>query len=158
MADLSVEVVRRYGRQLIMPPFSVLSPFQGVLIDNVKIGETLTRAITLLRLVQQEDIKLSANTVSHILGNTGEVAFNASPDQAVITNYTARVRVSGSSTVVATQDLGVPTPDGNGVIIVNMAATFAGLATGNYTVSILATSAGGSTDSTESAPFALPLS
>jgi hypothetical protein len=52
----------------------------------------------------------------------------------------------------------VPTPDGDGVIIVDLTDTLDGFAAGAYTVSILTTSPGGSTDSAESAPFAIPLS
>ena len=104
-----------------------------------------------------ETLACSANTVSKILGNTGEVAFTASPDQAVITDYTARLRVWGNATVIDTLSLGVPTPDGNGIIIADLTSLFAGKAAGNYTISILATSEGGSTDSAESPAFSLPL-
>jgi hypothetical protein len=125
--------------------------------ENVRIAETLARAMTLLVAVGDEALRVVANTVSRILGDTGQVAFVAQADHATVTSYTARVRVLGNSTVVATQALGTPTPDANSVIIVNIAATFAGLAAGSYTVSILATSPGGSTDSAESSAFTLPL-
>lgn len=159
MADLSVAVVQGFGRRPIMPVASDLYPNpQGVLTNTLRVLDAVTVARTLSALAT-EALALRANTVSVIDDNPalGEVAFNASPDQASVTTYTARVRVSGNATVVATQSLGVPTPDGNNVIIVDLTATFAGLAAGNYTVSILTTSAGGSTDSAESAPFALPL-
>jgi hypothetical protein len=58
---------------------------------------------------------------------------------------------------VDTSALGKPTPDGNNVIVVALAAFFVGKAAGDYTISILATDAGGSTDSAESPPFTLPL-
>lgn len=158
MTDLAVTVVRGFGRTPIMPanPSLIVNLDVG---ERFRLAEVLSRAITLLVGVSDEVLRATANAVSRILdqASSGEVAFNASPDHASITNYTARVRVSGVSTVVATQSLGVPTPDGNGVIIVDLTATFAGLSAGNYTVSILATSSGGSTDSAESTPFALPL-
>ncbi len=157
MADLSANIVQGFGRHVIMPATPFLFPAAGILTETVRIPETLARAITLLVLVTAEELRGTANTVTGIRGNTGQVAFNASPDHNAVTSYTARVRVSGNSTVVATQALGKPTPDGNNVIVVDMSSTFSGLSAGNYTVSILATSAGGSTDSTESAAFALPL-
>lgn len=157
MADLSAVVGYKYGRSPLMPPVSALvANIQPG--ERFKISESPSLAMTLLALLAQEAVRVVANTVTGIRGNTGQVAFNASPDQATVTSYTARVRVSGSSTVTATQSLGVPTPDGNNVIVVDLSATFAGLAAGNYTVSILTTTAGGSTDSTESTAFALPLS
>jgi len=106
-----------------------------------------------------------ADTVTIIVGNTGQVAFYASPDHfngSVVTGYYARIRVYGSSTVVVSGpdgvSLGKPTPDGNGVIVVDLSSSFAGLAAGNYTVSIMTRGPGGDADSAESAPFSLPLS
>jgi hypothetical protein len=136
VADLSVLVQRVAGRSAIMPMTT----------------QNLSRA------VDSENVEVYANFITIIRGNTGQVAFNANPVHAVVTNYTLRVRVYGNSTVIDTQDLGVPTPDGNNVIVVDASATFAEQSAGNYTVSILTTTAGGSTDSSESAPFALPLS
>ena len=135
MADLNAYVQRRFGRSAIMPgAFATLS-----------------------RNVDPENVEVYANFVTIIRGNTGQVAFNANPVHAQVTNYTLHVRVYGNSTVIDTQDLGVPTPDGNNVIVVDASATFAEQSAGNYTVSILTTTAGGSTDSSESSPFALPL-
>ncbi len=157
MADLNANIVLGYGRTAIMPSIPVLFPASGILTESARITTSVARAITLLVMVTAEELRGRANTVTGIRGNTGQVAFNASPDHAAVTSYTARVRVSGNSTVVATQGLGKPTPDGNNVIVVDLSSTFSGLSAGNYTVSILSTSAGGSTDSTESAAFALPL-
>jgi hypothetical protein len=158
MTDLGVSVVQGFGRSPIMPSSPTLvinlSP-----PDRIRIAEAMTVALGLLVNVPDEVLHATANTVSRILdqASSGEVAFNASPDHSFVTSYTANVRVFGVSTVVATQNLGKPTPDGNGVIIVDLTATFAGLAAGNYTVSILTTAPGGSVDSAESAAFALPL-
>jgi hypothetical protein len=159
MADLGVVIVQRFGRLPIMPSApSIVVNVGGGLGEQFRLADPVTNAVeTLLALPANEAVHVVANTVS-VISQLGRVAFNASPDDAIVTDYTARIRVSGNSTVVATQDLGKPTPDGNGVIIADLTTTFAGLAAGNYTVSILATAPGGSTDSAESAPFALPLS
>jgi hypothetical protein len=159
MADLGVTIVQSVsGRFPLMPPTPTLL-INLALGERYRLAETMTRAITLQAGVSDEVLHATANTVSRILdlAGVGEVAFNASPDHASITNYTARIRVYGNSTVVATQSLGVPTPDGNNVIIVDLTTTLAAQTAGNYTVSILATSAGGSTDSAESAAFSVPL-
>lgn len=153
MPDLAVEVVHRFGPLLIMPPNPALIVNHPG--ETVRIGEALTRAIT-LQATPSETIRVSANTVTAIR-NAGFVAFVASPDHASVTNYTARIRVSGSATITTTQSLGVPTPDGNGVIVADLVATLSALAAGNYTVSILATSAGGSTDSAVSNAITVPL-
>lgn len=158
MTDLAAVIVQGTGRTPIMPPNPSLLVNLAI-GERFRLAEALTRAITLLVGVADEVLHASANTVSRILdaASVGETAFNASPDHASVTNYTARLRVSGNSTVVATQSLGVPTPDGNGVIIVDLTTLFAGRTAGNYTVSILTTTSGGSTDSAESTAFALPL-
>src|SRR5689334_14037932 len=159
MADISAYVALSLsGRLPIMPPTPALIVNLDV-GERYRIAEALSRAITLLVGVSDEVLRASANTVSRILdqAGVGEVAFVASPDHATVTNYTARLRVSGNSTIVATQSLGVPTPDGNGVIIVDLTSLFSGQAAGAYTVSILTTSSGGSVDSTESSPFAIPV-
>lgn len=159
MADLSVNVALGYGRTQIMgAPAPVLTPGSN-LGETFKLAEALTARRTLSAVVGAEALSVVANSVSRILDfpSSGEVAFVASPNHATVTSYTARVRVSGVATVVATQSLGVPTPDGNNTIIVDLTATFAGLAAGDYTVSILVTSPGGSTDSQESSAFTLPL-
>lgn len=134
MADLNVLVQRGSGRSAIMGVPGNLS-----------------------RNVDAENVEVSANFVTTIRGNTGQVAFNANTEHAQVTAYTARLRAYGNATVIDTEDLGVPTPDGNNVIVVDLATFFSGQTAGTYTISILTTTAGGSTDSDESAPFALPL-
>lgn len=110
-----------------------------------------------LAIAVGENLKLYANTVTRTWNDTGDLAFNASPDHATVTSYTARLRVYGNATVVASELLGKPTPDGNNVIVVPLAGFLANRAAGTYTISILATDAGGSTDSEEGNPFTLPL-
>src|SRR5262245_28198107 len=125
MADLSVEVVRHYGPSQLMAQPQNLS--RTVPAENYKLAQTVAAARRLDVLLSSENVRVSSNTVSRILGNTGQVAFVVSADAPSVTNYTARVRVYGLSTVVATQNLGVPAYDGNNVIIVDMSSTFAGL-------------------------------
>lgn len=120
-------------------------------------SKIMTGTPLLLIVAISEGLKLYADTISRTWNDTGDVAFNASPDHATVTSYTARLRVSGNSTVVASTSLGKPTPDGNNVIIVPLAGFLAYRAAGDYTISILATDAGGSADSAESPPFTLPL-
>lgn len=86
----------------------------------------------------------------------GDVRFTVSPQHATVTRYEARVRAFGSDTIVARRDLGKPTPT-NGVAVVNLAALLGNLPTGTYTVSIAATDAGGTTDSTPSSAIGVPL-
>ena len=88
---------------------------------------------------------------------SGDLAFTASLDHATVTSYEARVRPEGSATIVATRNLGKPAPDVDNRIIVNIASTLTPLASGNYTVSVAAISPGGTTDSTETSAYSLPL-
>ncbi len=88
---------------------------------------------------------------------SGDVRFAASPDHATLTSYEVRVRPEGSGTVAGSENVGKPTPDAYGDITVNMSTLFGTLSAGNYTVSVAAVSAGGTTDSDVSAVFALPL-
>jgi len=136
MADLQTVVGRySYTRSPIMP------------------GSAL-----LLTVTATESLKVVANTITKTWDGSGDVAFVVSPDHfTTVTSYSARLRVYGNSTVVATEFLGKPAPDGNGVIVVQLEGFFAGRTPGDYTVSILSTSAGGSTDSAESNPFTIPL-
>jgi hypothetical protein len=131
----------------------------SVLVAGRGLGRSRLMApdLAALTVFKTEGLKLYANTVTRTWHGSGDVAFNASPDHATVTSYTARLRVSGSPTIVDTEALGKPTPDGNNVIVVALATFFSTQAAGDYTISILATDAGGSTDSAESNPFTLPL-
>jgi hypothetical protein len=79
--------------------------------------------------------------------------FFAPSDHAAILNYAARVRLSGNSAIVATQQLGKPTPDANGMIVADLGNTLAQLSPGLYTVSVVITRANGNADSAPSSPF-----
>jgi hypothetical protein len=154
MADLSAHVVLGYGRTIIMPPNPAL--IVNLPGEIARLGYAVTRAMT-LQATPTEALRVIANTVT-ALRNAGFVAFVASPDHnTTVTSYTARSRVSGSGTITTTQALGKPTPDGNGVIVADLVTTLSALAAGDYTVSILTTSAGGSTDSAESNAITVPL-
>lgn len=101
---------------------------------------------------------LAPHTVSVTWQPSSFVAMNASPDHASVTSYTARLRtVADPGTIVDTLSLGVPTPDGSGVMIVNLASLFSGKTAGDYTVSVLTTTATGSADSALSNAFTLPI-
>jgi regulation of enolase protein 1 (concanavalin A-like superfamily) len=81
------------------------------------------------------------------------VTFTASPDHAtLVTKYVLEIYRSGttpgSSTPVATSDLGKPTPASNGDITVDRATFFQGLATGSYLATVTAVGSGGSARST----------
>jgi hypothetical protein len=121
------------------------------------LGRSTLGAVTNLVVTLSEVVKMTADTITRTWDGTGDVAFNKSPDHATVTMYAARLRVSGNATVIETQPLGVPTPDGNGVIVAPLEGLLAGHTAGDYTISILATNASGSTDSAESNIFTLPL-
>jgi hypothetical protein len=81
------------------------------------------------------------------------IVFTASPDHStLVTTYVLDIYRSGttpgSSTPVATSDLGKPTPASNGDITVDRATFFQALATGNYIATVTAVGPGGSTRST----------
>lgn len=156
MADLSAVVVLGSGRIGLMVGVPTLATNRSeflTLVETLLVSRGLGVGLT-------EAISLVANTITQTWNNTGDVAFVASPDHntgATVTSYDARVRASGNSTVVATQALGKPTPDGNGVIVVSLTATYAGLPAGAYTVSIATIGPGGTVDSVESNAFTLPI-
>jgi hypothetical protein len=93
MADLSIAIVQELSRMQIMPPPPALNV---QLIVIMRLADTApARAITQLGLPDDEVLHSRANTVSAINDNpaAGEVAFNASPDHAIVTNYIANIRV-----------------------------------------------------------------
>jgi hypothetical protein len=89
---------------------------------------------------------------------SGWVKWDPPADHGTITSYEGRVREDGSETVVATQNLGHPIPHSTqGNCRGSMVTAFSGLAAGDYTLSIAATNAFGTTDSDVSSAFSLPL-
>ncbi len=97
-----------------------------------------------------------ANTAAAWVWQKGYLVFFASLDHAIATNYEARLRVNGNTTVIGTQTLGVPLADVYGTIGVDVTALVTGH-TGSHTMSVAVTTPGGTVDSTISAPFTLPL-
>jgi hypothetical protein len=97
-----------------------------------------------------------ANTAAAWVWQKGYLVFFASLDHASVTNYQARLRVNGSGTVIGTLDMGQPTPDVYGTIGIDATSLLAGH-TGSHTMSVATTTAGGTTDSSISSPFTLPL-
>lgn len=96
-------------------------------------------------------------TMQPVATPLGNVTFVPSVDHATVTSYSANVYAAGTVTpVVATQSIGKPTPQG-GVITFNMAVTLNALPGGNYDVTIVATSPGGSSESGVSMVFTVPL-
>jgi hypothetical protein len=87
----------------------------------------------------------------------GSFTFGASPDHVIVTSYEVRIRPSGSSTIVATQNLGKPTPDEDFLILVNIAQTLNPLPTGNYTAAVAAIAPGGTTESSSTSEYFVPL-
>lgn len=86
----------------------------------------------------------------------GYVSFTKDANHATVTNYEARLRAVGSSTVLATQSLGVPAPNDYHAITADLSTLYSGR-TGNFTVSIARTTPSGTLDSTVSDAFTLPL-
>lgn len=159
MADLSaVANGISYGRSPLGVPSNVLVAI--LTSELAKLTDTVIAAMTGAPLTASvsETIHVYADTVTRIWNESGDVAFVASPDHALVLYYEARLRVSGNSTVVATAYLGKQTPDGNNVIVHPLAAWFANRTPGTYTVSIAATDDGATfADSGESNPFTIPL-
>lgn len=91
----------------------------------------------------------------YVVGTT-DLTFRASSDHYYAMFYTARLRVSGSGTILDTLNIGVPTPDAYGMCLANLAALYAGKASGNYTVSVAITTPTGTVDSVQSNVFSLP--
>ncbi len=90
--------------------------------------------------------------------HSGDILWVPSSDHYTLTNYEVRIRVSGSSTISATVNVGLPPIwAGTGKCYANISGTCSTLSAGNYTASVAAVAAGGTTDSAESDAFSLPL-
>jgi hypothetical protein len=88
----------------------------------------------------------------------GILTFRASADHASVTSYAIRLYTMGTtSPLLASRDIGKPTPDTNNDIIHDINGLLSPLANGNYTVTVLATSPGGSAETTGT-NFSMPLS
>jgi len=88
----------------------------------------------------------------------GDVSWTISQNHYYgVTNYAARIRLFGNSTVLGTKNLGVPTPDSYGTCVASLIDLYNTMSPGDYTISIATTDANGTTDSVESNAFTLPL-
>jgi hypothetical protein len=91
----------------------------------------------------------------------GEVRFTVT-DHADTDSYEIRVREEGSSTVIASEDIGKPTPSGNNTITVDitdfLGTVYGSFGAGDYTVSVAAINGEGENDSALATAFSLPLS
>lgn len=87
----------------------------------------------------------------------GVVKFTKSADHATVTNYIVRIYEYQTSNIVASKSFGKPTPYANGDILVDVNDLLATLTSpANYSVTIVAQSALGSTESAVD-DFSLPL-
>ena len=144
LGDLSVFV---YGFQ---GPLSPIGGLPGL--------PTLTKVVTPETLHLRDVMPISINRTSPTT-----VTFQASPDHAAVTNYTAQLYTYPAHTLATggiggSLSLGVPTPDASNNITADLAPLFAGKAAGDYTVVIQTTSAtGGPIPSEDSNVFTLPV-
>lgn len=89
---------------------------------------------------------------------SGVVTFTVSADHPSTRSYEVRVRVNGSGTVVASENIGKPPVTPNSMIMVDMTTLFGTLDAGDYTTSVAAIDdAAVAYDSEESSAFSLPL-
>ncbi len=88
----------------------------------------------------------------------GDVRFTVPADHVTVVSYEVRLRQQGSGTVFANTNIGKPTPSANNTITVSLTTFFGSQPAGNYTLSVAALNANGSTDSEQSSAFSLPLS
>lgn len=87
---------------------------------------------------------------------SGIITFTKSTDHASVQSYAVKVYAQGGSTALINKNIGKPTPQSNGDIQANLVAELNVLATGNYTVTVVAISSGGSAESSGT-DFSLPL-
>jgi hypothetical protein len=64
------------------------------------------------------------------------LTFTASPGHVRVIRYEIRIRAEGSSTVLATTDLGKPTPQADHRITVKLRPLLEALPPGNYTIGV----------------------
>ncbi len=91
-----------------------------------------------------------------ISDRSGVLTFTKSTDHASVNYYDIRIYAQGGSTILASKNIGKPVPDSNGDIRADLVDILTPLSAGNYTVKVLTTSNGGSTESTGD-DFSLPL-
>jgi hypothetical protein len=89
---------------------------------------------------------------------SGHVTWTASSaHNTTLTSYEVRVWTHSGGVLAGSQNVGKPDRYPNGDCAVDMTTLFGTLDPGNYTVSVAAIDAGGTTDSEKSSAFSLPL-
>lgn len=86
----------------------------------------------------------------------GDVAWNPDPDHATLTSYEVRLYPQGGGSLVASKNVGKPVIVG-GDCLVNLATWFGTQPAGNYELKVASIAPGGTTESTVSNAFSLPL-
>lgn len=121
--------------------------------DFADSGSAVVIAIGLGQWVAQGRVLVALDSA-----DAGIVTFTASTDHATVTSYEVRVRSLLTNEIVASENIGKPTPDGSNEIQADMSTLFGTLDAGNYTVSVVAIDATGESESVVSHAFSLPLS
>lgn len=97
--------------------------------------------------------------VTYLRYPVGTVTFLASPEHASVTNYVANLYAAGTAVpILDTLSLGVPVPDSNNGIAVDVRTWLDAHPAGNYDVTVTAVTPGGSAESTVSNSFTVPVS
>ncbi len=93
-----------------------------------------------------------------VVFHSGDISWLPSADHATLTRYDVYVRLSGSSTILLTINVGKPPVwPSTGRCYANISGPLSGLSSGNYTAAVAAVSGGGTTESTASSDFSVPL-
>lgn len=99
--------------------------------------------------------------IIHDTANTipaaGDLTFTVGTDYATVISVEARLRIYGSGTVIATNNLGKPAPDVSRTCRVGISGWLTAQGPGNYTVAVAFTNATGTTESAVTTPFTVPL-
>jgi hypothetical protein len=86
----------------------------------------------------------------------GVLKVTASTSHSSVQSYTAKIYTYGTTSLVASRNIGVPSVDYNGQIVHDLSGLLSSLSTGVYSVSVLATFSSGTQESTGT-PVAVPL-
>lgn len=102
------------------------------------------------------DFVIVHTTSGAVPDTLGVVQFQVA-DHDNVDYYEARLRAQGSSTVLATLNIGKPDYNASRIAYYNLASWLNSQAAGNYSVSIAAVNTDGTTDSLVSNDFTVPL-
>lgn len=87
----------------------------------------------------------------------GVMTFQASTAHSQVLGYTINVYSLGTTSLQASRDIGIPTPDTNGDILHDIRTLLAPLPNANYTVKVSATLSSGTFESLTGVDFSVPL-